>query len=411
MDLISAIEAGRQAARQREEDAYVKSRRPIENAFNDQSAQLGIDAQRQGITLRESAEGRAAAAEGRAVAQEGRTEEEYNEGKNARAFALSSNIVGFLADQRAQNPAMDFNNALSSVPPQYLEQAGLSTPEAQAAFVQRYSGQSPDQMKQEALWFGGPDPIKDTIEVVNKETGEKEVMFVRQSGKRERDPSISLAPKPTSSSGFTIGDTRYTPDGQVIVSDPAAIQRTASARAEGGVVGKAEGGETVATGPAAQRKADSILRQGAVKLNELKGNISTALKQTSEWSAGLAAHGAKVGGQPANLAATLQSIGARIGLDALQDLKSQGVTLGQVTEAEHALLQSLVGNLSQIQDPAELKRALANIETHAANMWRLAEMDYQAMFGKAPPPMSGDPAGTPAAAPTSAYDKYSQYRQ
>src|SRR5690242_14646380 len=57
--VVQAMELGRQAARQREEDAYVKARRPIENAFSDQLSGLQVEGARQGIDIRGAAEKRA----------------------------------------------------------------------------------------------------------------------------------------------------------------------------------------------------------------------------------------------------------------------------------------------------------------------------------------------------------------
>ena len=60
----------------------------------------------------------------------------------------------------------------------------------------------------------------------------------------------------------------------------------------------------------------------------------------------------------------LQTLTASLGLDALQRLKAQGVTLGQVTEAEHALLQQSVARLQSTRDPVVMRDELQRIRTH-----------------------------------------------
>ena len=199
----------------------------------------------------------------------------------------------------------------------------------------------------------------------------------------------------------------------VVSSDLAGVRDLAAAKAEGTATGK-EGGSTVAWTPVQKIAADTTLKQLTLKNQNLNNAIDKAIAGVDWNSAGLAAQFKEAGGPPANLAAFLQSVGAQVGLDELTKLKQSGVTLGQVTEAEHALLQSMIANLSQIQDPQALREALQQIKQQSNKAWRLTRDDLlarsKAKGGTAPDGAGPDPESTnPAGEPQSAVQKHAQY--
>jgi pyruvate/2-oxoglutarate dehydrogenase complex dihydrolipoamide acyltransferase (E2) component len=101
------------------------------------------------------------------------------------------------------------------------------------------------------------------------------------------------------------------------------------------------------------------------------------------------------------LAGVIRSIQANLGLTELQTLKTLGISLGQVTEAEHALVQRLYGELEQTQSAEDVRRTLGDFrrELHAAQRERQAA--YERDFGREQAPQGtsarGGSAQTPAA--------------
>ena len=71
----------------------------------------------------------------------------------------------------------------------------------------------------------------------------------------------------------------------------------------------------------------------------------------------------------------------RLGMDYLQGLKDKGVTLGQVTQAEHAILQSMLGQLSQTGKEGVLDSELERVRQQSRVVLDSARKDYEATFG------------------------------
>lgn len=147
------------------------------------------------------------------------------------------------------------------------------------------------------------------------------------------------------------------------------------------------------------RDARAAISIAAQKFNNFTTAIDDAMSKVDWTSAGLAAHLKGIGGAPANLASTLNTVKANIGLDELLKLKAAGGTLGQVTQAEHELLQGLIADLEQTQDPAQLRKKLAYIKTQAQNSWQRVKAVYDETVaarsqpgGAAPDPQSQAPA-------------------
>lgn len=165
--------------------------------------------------------------------------------------------------------------------------------------------------------------------------------------------------------------------------DPAvldAVQSGAFADARGKAAGKGAGEADVDSLPwtpiqALDAKAAVGIAQQ--KFGNFTSAIDLALQQTDWTSAGVLGNLKTIGGAPADLASTLNTVKANIGLDELLKLKAAGGTLGQVTTAEHELLQGLVADLSQTQDPKLLKQKLAYIRKQAEGAWQRVMAVYK----------------------------------
>lgn len=151
------------------------------------------------------------------------------------------------------------------------------------------------------------------------------------------------------------------------------VQTGAFAKARGTAAGKGAGENDVDSQPWTPMQAldaKAAIGIGQQKFGNFTNAIDLALSQTDWTSAGVIGNLKSIGGAPANLASTLNTIKANIGLDELLKLKAAGGTLGQVTTAEHELLQGLIADLSQTQDPDQLKRKLAYIRQQAEGSWQ-----------------------------------------
>jgi len=184
---------------------------------------------------------------------------------------------------------------------------------------------------------------------------------------------------PSAAQGAGLPGTEYRPgqgyfdgDGNKLTADQVrqlAFDFKAS-QAAGTAAGK-EGASEVPWTPVQAINARTTFDTLSLKNENLNSAIDTALSNVSWASAGLVGQLKGVAGEPANLAAMLQSVGAQIGLDELTKLKQAGVTLGQVTEAEHKLLQSMIADLSQITDPNVLRAALQKVKQQSNRAWRI----------------------------------------
>jgi hypothetical protein len=212
------------------------------------------------------------------------------------------------------------------------------------------------------------------------------MLFIRKSGRQERDPSISQASGANAGSNpfqqaaaipgavFDARSGQYKDaSGRVISQDMAnAIIAAQAAKSQGVVQGKAVGEEAAKDVPMSQqtiRDTENRVAQGVAKIANVTAEIDRAISQVDWTSAGLAAAFKDVGGPPANLAAAIETIGANIGLNELLELKGRGGTLGQVTQAEHTLLQSLLTSMKQQQDPKVLRDKLKDLKREVKASW------------------------------------------
>lgn len=174
-------------------------------------------------------------------------------------------------------------------------------------------------------------------------------------------------------------------------------------------------GRETAQGAVSLPKTKAALDQYEIQTNTLKEDIGRAL-QLADGSMTTGLSGAitsNVPGTPGyNLAATLNTVKANVGFDKLQamrDASPTGGALGQVSEQENILLQSVLGSLSQSQTKEQLVYNLNRLNTVIDQYRDLKRQAYQqdvARFGAAnvPNPETGKlPTQAGSGAPSAPY--------
>lgn len=122
--------------------------------------------------------------------------------------------------------------------------------------------------------------------------------------------------------------------------------------------------------------------------------IDKAVSQVGVLTAGLGAKTAGIPGTPAkDLSETLNTIKANIGFDKLQRMREASPTggaLGQVSEMENKLLQSVQGSLAQDQSPEQL---IENLSIIKQNLQAVREEKARAFINDYGDLLGVDPAG------------------
>jgi hypothetical protein len=90
---------------------------------------------------------------------------------------------------------------------------------------------------------------------------------------------------------------------------------------------------------------------------------STPTRAFHEWIASKN-NGITLSGAENAFRADLNTITSSLGLDKLQAIRAKGVSLGQVTEGEHKLLQASVTRLKGMTDPEEIRREMIVLKHH-----------------------------------------------
>lgn len=384
--VVEALESGRQAARQREEDAYVKARRPIENAFSDRQSEQTIQRNDQVIANTDTQEARTAATHQRAE----------QTAANDDLYAAGALFNEAIARQLEADPNLKPSEVMARAPDAVKKRVGLDTPEAQAHFAEVYD-KNPAQLRADAQMYGGSGRKVKSSDAATKD-GVDGFFQTFEDGTTNFVPGYKKTPtsaNPEPGAYTTPDGIRHAADGSVISTpDTGLMGQIAAAKGQGATVGKAAGEAAAADLPmsAAQaRAAKATYDIGRAKSLNTSKEIDRALKQVDWTSAGVAANLKGVGGAPANLASTLNTIAANIGLKELLDLKAAGGTLGQVTTTEHAMLQGLLTGIEQNQDPAVLKEKLIELKTEVRNAWSRVEAAYRAdLKARGPADMQGD---------------------
>jgi hypothetical protein len=134
--------------------------------------------------------------------------------------------------------------------------------------------------------------------------------------------------------------------------------------------------------PAKMRQAQTNMRQLEVQHDRVTRMLDEVDNLAGFWTTGLMSQPMENirGTEARRLAGRIRSINANLGLTELRALKDAGVSLGQVTEAEHALMQRLYGELSQAESPEDLKRTVADIRRELATARTLRNEAYARDF-------------------------------
>jgi hypothetical protein len=203
--------------------------------------------------------------------------------------------------------------------------------------------------------------------------------------------------------GYKIGNTRTgvisSPEEAAIRSaDDPELQRVLAEGKETGKLGAQIElkPELVEAEALAEREAEKIIDQpkiesglaaGEAKADLLNDTIDQALEQTGPWTAGfLGSMTSFVPGTPAHdLGKTLDTVRANIGFDKLQEMRANSPTggaLGQVSEMENKLLQSVWNSVEQSQSEEQLKENLEKVRTQVKESWDRVKEAYKKDYGK-----------------------------
>ena len=127
-----------------------------------------------------------------------------------------------------------------------------------------------------------------------------------------------------------------------------------------------------------RQEAFSRLSQREEMQEQFNAHIDTARNLSSGWTTGFFGNIASYvpGTDAYDLVAGLDVIKASSGLDKLLSLKEAGGTLGQVTEAEHLLLQKSWANLDNAQSEEAFLRALTEFQEATDRAWRRVGAEY-----------------------------------
>lgn len=161
-------------------------------------------------------------------------------------------------------------------------------------------------------------------------------------------------------------------------------------------VGGAAGLRQRTTAGRAERARMEALYQQTVSNQVVLRDIQRA-RELAPRGAGVSSLAAIVPGtDAANLSALVDTIGANIGFDRLQQMRDASPTggaLGQVTERELALLQAVLASLNRSQSDEQFIQNLDNLERqYRASMQRIA-LAYEQDFGAPPPAPPGPGEG------------------
>lgn len=165
--------------------------------------------------------------------------------------------------------------------------------------------------------------------------------------------------------------------------------RVKAAGAEGAATGKAAGeivAEDLPRSQRASREAANVVDSRRQRLDLVGSTIDEAIKQANVFTTGIGSLSAALPGTPAaNLAANLATIEANVGFDELQrlrDMSPTGGALGQVSERENVLLQSVLSALKQSQGPEQFKKNLERVKKQMNESWQRIADAYEADFGR-----------------------------
>lgn len=209
----------------------------------------------------------------------------------------------------------------------------------------------------------------------------------------------------TGASGVVFADTRNNtlefvpyPEGgfRPYQVDPSAQGQTAYAKGAGAGQAGLEykpptAAEVLKAKEQAQREIDKPRKESYLAASEAKSEmldqtIEQAIDQSGVFTAGfLGAATTWIPGTPAhNLANTLNTVKANMGIDKLSEMRSQhgGASgLGQLTEREGKKLEQVWGSVEQSQSPAQLRENLRNVQRQVKETWQRIGEEYKRLYG------------------------------
>ena len=141
-------------------------------------------------------------------------------------------------------------------------------------------------------------------------------------------------------------------------------------------------GKAIGEGALALPKARVALEQYNEQEKVVQDSIDKAISQSNGWTTGLFGSASSfVPGTPAhNLSNTLNTIKSNLGFDKLQamrDASPTGGALGQVSEMENRLLQSVWGSVEQSQTKEQLVENMQQIKNIRARFAALKQQAYE----------------------------------
>lgn len=205
------------------------------------------------------------------------------------------------------------------------------------------------------------------------------------------DPNAGIQPPAPGMPQQPAGDLRPVMPPSI---DPRAQYETSSAKKAGTLEG-----ERIGSFPERARAAGSALRELEAQHQVVLQNIDKAINaaKTGGGLVGTTGFGSYLSGVPTtdarDLAATLDTIKANIGFDKLQAMREASPTggaLGQVSERENLLLQSVLGSMDQGQSQEQfvqnLERIREIIKERGAARRTAFEQDFGQAQGSQPAP-------------------------
>lgn len=133
-------------------------------------------------------------------------------------------------------------------------------------------------------------------------------------------------------------------------------------------------------------KAATALQAQARTTDLVLAKIDEALGQINNLTAGPMALTAGIPGSPAkDLSATLDTIRGNVGFDKLAEMRANSPTggaLGNVTERENTVLQSVLGSIDQGQSQGQLRRNLEAIRKELVAARDARKSAYDQTYGE-----------------------------
>lgn len=164
--------------------------------------------------------------------------------------------------------------------------------------------------------------------------------------------------------------------------DPTAAGELAGVKAEEKTVGTARGeirAGDLARGKRETKRAERAVASRKQRSDLVNKTIDEVIDEADIFSVGPGGSVLKFipGTDASDLEATLETIRANVGFDELQRLRDNSPTggaLGQISERENVLLQSVLGSISQAQSPSQFRKRLRELkEQFKLSQERIAE--------------------------------------